>query len=277
MDILHPVPWSETLVPKIQPPAPTGGEPPLRYDPLRMILRQVGPFPNDTVLFGMGEDGYPVILEMNRPRAGALCLTADAHCGQYNLLRTALYSLTHLNHPDDVGFYVITKEDTWLYPLTQQEHCLGVEAPYRRSVDDLILHLVEVVDARRAGRRPGPNVLVILDDLGRILPHLEGEFQRDLQFLLRKGPAQGIWPLVYIHSADASRLWRDWISLAGTLLFGHLSDTRLAARLSIDDMPRAVSLPPGRAFGAFTGGRWLRFAIPAFFDEELAAWQGGLR
>ncbi|GAB4521770.1 MAG: hypothetical protein Fur0018_02630 [Anaerolineales bacterium] len=249
-----------------------GIEPPLRYDLLQMVLRQTGPFPHDTVVFGVGENGYPVILELNQPRAGALCVVADAHCGQYNLLRTVLYSLTRLNQPENVCFYAISAEDSWLYPLTQTPHCLGVEAPYRRSVDDLLLHLVDVVEARRAGRRPGPNVLVVLDNLGEILSHLEAEFQRDVHFLLCEGPAQGIWPLVYVASADGLRLWREWVVLMGTHVCGYLQDPHLAMRLSLDDTPRATALRPGREFGVFTGGRWLRFAIPAFFDDEISFW-----
>lgn len=237
-------------------------EPPLHYEYLNRLLYEAGPFPNPTALFGMGDDGFPVILELNNPAAGTLFLVADPMSGQHTLLQTILYSLTVLNHHLDAAFYALTTNLDWVDNLRAAPHCLGAEKPWRRSADALILHLVEVTDARRAGRMPGPEVILVLDDLPALLPRFDGEVHRDLQYLMAYGPSQGVWPLVHIPSTKISALKRTWLSRAGTLITGHIENQRLAQALSPDEAPRASWLRSGREFGAFIRGRWVRFIIP---------------
>ncbi len=242
--------------PPIQP------EPPLHYDYLNRLLYEAGPFPNPTALFGMGDDGFPVILELNNPAAGTLFLVADPMSGQRALMQAVLYSLTVLNHHLDAAFYALSTNLDWLDGLRETPHCLGVEKPWRRSADALILHLVEVTDARRAGRMPGPEVVLVLDDLPALLPRFDGEIHRDLQYLMAYGPSQGVWPLVHIPSTGIRSLKRAWLSRAGTLITGHIENQGLAQALSPDDAPRASWLRRGLEFGAFVKGRWVRFVIP---------------
>ncbi len=252
-------------------PDPTPAIPPLRYGLLERILAQAAPFPNDTLLFGMGEDGFPLILELNNPAAGSFALIGDADSGLRNLLRVVLYSLVYLNRPEDAAFYAIGQETRWLDDYSGYAHCLGVEHAYRRSADELILHLVSVCEARRAGRHPGPHVVLLLDDLGNLLPRLDAESQNDLHYLMRSGPAQGIWVMASVDSAHVTNLGHEWLSGMRTRILGHIADERLARKLDVDNLPRAAYLQPGREFGARVHRRWLRFAIPAFHDQELRA------
>ncbi len=237
-------------------------EPRLQYDYMTRLVYEAGPFPNPTALFGMGRDGFPVILELNNPAAGALFLVADPFSGQRPLIEAVLYSLTMLNHHLDAAFYVLSPDLDWLHGLRDAPHCLGAEKPWRRSADALILHLVEVTDARRAGRRPGPHVILVLDDLPALLPRFDDEIHRDLQYLLAYGPSQGIFPLVHIPSGEMHTLKRAWLGKAGTLITGHIENRLLAQALSPDDTPRASWLQQGREFGTFVRGRWVSFIIP---------------
>jgi len=252
-----------------RPPWPQPAEPPLRYGLLERILVEAAPFPNPTVVFGMEERGFPLILELNDPGAGAFALIGDPHSGLRNLMRAVLYSLVFLNPPEAAAFYAISPEPIWLEDFTGSAHCLGVERPYHRAADALLLHLVEVCEARRAGRRPGPHVLLLLDDLSSLLQHCEGETRRDLRHLMRCGPAQGIWPMARLVVHAAASLERGWLPLMRTRVLAHIADAGLACGLDADGVPRASHLHRGREFGTRMCGRWLRFAIPAFYDHEL--------
>ncbi len=249
-------------------------EPPLHYDYLNRLLYEAGPFPNPTALFGMGNDGFPVILELNNPAAGTLFLVADPLSGQRTLMQAALYSLTVLNHHLEAAFYALTTNLDWLDNLRAAPHCLGAEKPWRRSADALILHLVEVTDARRAGRMPGPAVILVLDDLPALLPHFDEEIHRDLQYLMAHGPSQGVWPLVHVPSTRIRSLKRAWLSRAGTLITGYIGNRGLAQALSPNGTLQASWLRRGREFGAFVKGRWIRFIIPVS-GYPFPAYRGG--
>ncbi|RMF41855.1 MAG: hypothetical protein D6755_12180 [Anaerolineae bacterium] len=252
-------------------PSPQPATPPLRYGMLERILAHAAPFPNDTLLFGMGEDGFPLILELNDPGAGTFALIGDRDSGLRNLMRVLLYSLVYLNAPEHAAFYAIGVETLWLDDYIGYAHCLGVERAYYHAARELILHLVSVCEARRAGRHPGPHVVLLLDDFRALLARFDGETQNDLRYLMQAGPAQGIWPIASIHSEDIGHLWYDWQTVWRTRILGHIADERIARKLDVDGLPRAAYLQPGREFGTRVQRRWLRFAIPAFYEHELRA------
>ncbi len=261
-------PPDSRLLPR-RPSLSRPAEPPLRYGLLERILTDAAPFPNPTVVFGMDENGFPLILELSDPAAGAFALIGGRRSGLRNLMRAVLYSLVFLNPPEQAAFYALSPEPGWLEDFSGYAHCLGIERPYRRAADALLLHLVEVCEARRAGRRPGPRVLLLLDGLAGLLARCDGETRRDLRYLMRRGPAQGIWPMARLSAGETPSLGADWLPLMRTRILAHIADEALARRLDADGAPRASGLHPGREFGTRLRGRWLRFAIPAFYDHEL--------
>ncbi len=168
------------------------------------LHRQWGPYPNPTVLWGMGQDGFPVILELNNPSAGPLfVLTEGTQIGNSQTLFTALIlSLGFLNDPDTVTFHLVTDRlHDWQW-VRRVPNFDGLSHPGETGL---------TVACQRA--EAADRYLVVFADGDEAMRSL---MKADL---LRTGPRYGFWPLVFC-SSHAFRHMAHTTSLRnGTLVW----------------------------------------------------------
>ena len=71
---------------------------------------------------------------------------------------------------------------------------------------------------------------LLVDDLAGV-EDTDADTRQALRFLLLRGPARRVWPLVAMDSADLGRL-HPWLDAYRTRILGHVADPRRAADLA---------------------------------------------
>ncbi len=197
-----------------------------------------GPFPYPTIMWGMGDDGYPVILELNDPSAGAFfCISFDEN--RHALMVALLLSLAYLNTPDVVTALVVTNTpERWAWARDMGIPNLGgIIYPDMRRLGRM------VINAYHDNR-----YLVIFSDGDQATAKLPLS-------LLRYGPANGIWPLAFCGPSTGLRLSTRSQPMRWTLIAGATSLNILPADLPL------TGLQPGQ-WCTRVHGRVVQFAVP---------------
>ncbi len=140
---------------------------------------EAGPFPNPTALWGLGDDRFPVILELNVSTAGAIVVMSDYHAWQKSLLTAVLLSIASQNDPSVVAIHVVTSTTPAWEWTDAVPHVAGMSRPG----DDGLLRALH--DAY-----VGNYYLVVFADGDRAAMTLPKK-------LLQEGPQIGLWPLVF--------------------------------------------------------------------------------
>ena len=188
-----------------------------------------GPFPNPTAVWGMGNDGFPVILELNDPEAGALVCISDAD--QHALMGAVLLSAAFLNSPAAVSAYVLTdRPDRWAWA-----HQVPILVGVSRPGDDGLQRALD--SAYRETR-----YLVVLADGDAAANALPSG-------LLQEGPSAGLWPLVFCSPQTGLALAARCSPLRWTAVVGamHPPDVTppIAARHPLLSILSGGDLQPG--------------------------------
>ncbi len=215
--------------------------PPL--DPHRWadIHRHWAPFPDPTVMWGMGDDGFPLILELSDPAAGAMVVMAEA--GRENLMTAVLLSLAWLNAPETAAAHVVTsRPDAWQW-AQRIPHLNGISSPADGGLQT----------ALRRAYQHNRYLLVLADgdDAARSLPAK----------LLAEGPANGLWPLVFCSPQVGLSITADLPAWAWTPIQGYMRRPAAGIAPSWLLLP-AASLRPGQAWATAIRKRIVRFRVP---------------
>jgi len=224
---------------------------------LAVSLSELGPLPREAMLLGLASDGLPVLLNLHDPYPGPLLIAADPGAGKTALLQLIAQALAHLHAPEDAQFGVITNyPDEWGH-LEDSPHCVGVFPTYHDAAVDFITSLSGWAHANKGEQQ---SVVLLIDDL-ESMNDLDFEVQQTLRWLLLRGPARRVWPLVTLNAERGAQV-DAWLDSFRTRIFGQIKDERAAASLA--DLPGTSfhHLQAGMQFALREGSAWLKFWIP---------------
>jgi len=91
---------------------------------------------------------------------------------------------------------------------------------------------------------------------------MDFEARQSLRWLLLRGPARRVWPIVTLNPAKLTEA-RPWMDFFHTRLFGRMQNAGDVARLANANVLLG-DLTPGSEFMMREGEDWLKFWIPAF-------------
>lgn len=220
-------------------------------------LAQLGPLPREALLLGLASDGLPVLLNLHASQPGPLLVAADPGGGKTALLKLIAGAAVLMHPPERVQFGVISNHpDEWEY-LAGVSHSVGVFPTYHDGAEDLLSSLSGWAHAYR-GR--GQAILLLIDDL-ESMNDLDFESQQTLRWLLLRGPAQRVWPIITLNTERLNQV-ESWLEAFRTRIFGCIRDERSAASLSGSPGPGLEGLQAGVQFALQEGADWLRFWIP---------------
>lgn len=181
------------------------------------VIHAFGTFPPCSVLFGVCEDGLPLMLNLKDPTAGSLLIEGDPRQGKTQVLKTVLTSAACLNQADHVNFCIISPNPDEMADLNKFPHCQGLTAPYERQASEIILELSTIAEQRRYGRERGPAIILAIDDLSALIgEHLDYEVLLHLRWLIARGPGSEIWTLATIPNHATPTLDPEIYSFFGT-------------------------------------------------------------
>lgn len=220
-------------------------------------LSELGPLPREALLLGLASDGLPVLLNLFDPHPGPLLVAADPGAGKTALLGLIAQAAVEMHSPAEVQFGVISNyPDEW-EPLRETEHCVGVFPTFHNAAIDFLSSLSGWAHANKGGQQ---SILLLIDDL-ESTEQIDFEARQTLRWLLLRGPARRVWPIVTLNAERASQA-EAWLEAFRTRIFGQIKQESAAHALTGMSGSSLPQLQAGLQFALREGEDWLKFWIP---------------
>jgi NACHT domain len=236
------------------PPQPMPAAPSLRD-----VLAEIGSLPREAMFLGIATDGLPVLLNLHNPHPGPVLLAGEAGSGKTAFIQTIAQSIAQTHRSDDVQYGVVTSyPDEW-DRVEESPHRVGIFPIGHNSTRDFIHSLATWAHANKNTHQC---VLLLIDDLESLVS-LELEAMQDFRWLLLRGPARRVWPIVTLNAARQEEVVA-WLENFRTRIFGHMANRHIAQALGADKTSALDLLVPHVQFSLRENDNWLRFWLPSF-------------
>lgn len=250
------------LLPEIEAAQLTAREqresPLLAWPTLSQTLADYLPLPSEALFLGVAEDRLPVLLNLMDPLPGPVLVAGDPGVGKTAFLQGVARGVEQVHEAQSVQYGVITRFPEEWAGLGNSPHCVDIFPVYKNAAQDFLASLVNWGHANRGDRQ---SVLLIIDDLASIM-NLDFEARQHLRWLLLRGPARRVWPIVTLNPAGLEQTL-PWLDSFHTRLFGRLANPRDAKTFAGQPLRALGELADGREFLLREGDNWLKFWIPS--------------
>jgi hypothetical protein len=231
---------------------------PVRTQPaLSDILAEYGTMPGEALFMGVATDGLPMLLNLHDSVPGPLLTIGDAGAGKTNLLQVIARAAGMMHQPSDLQFGVLTNHPEEWNALERIPNNVGVFPFYANSSEEFILSLTSWAHGNKSSAQ---SVLLLLDDL-EAATNLDFDARQNLRWLLLRGPARRVWPIVTLNPNRMDDL-QPWLDSFRTRIFGSMKDTYRISQLGGEDANIQL-LNAGSQFALREGDHWLRFWLPS--------------
>lgn len=237
--------------------------PPLRNKPvpaaptLSSVLAEIGSLPREALFLGVASDGLPVLLNLHDPIPGPLLVAGDAGTGQTTFLQTLAQGVQQTHRAENVQFGVITSHpDEWEQIETAPQR-VGIFPVAHNSTQEFIKSLASWA---HANNKASQSILLLIDDLEAVAK-LEPETLQNLRWLLLRGPARRVWPIITLNAERYGQVL-SWIPMFRTRIFGRIIKEHVAGALGNDPASALDRLEAGIQFSLRENGKWLKFWLP---------------
>jgi hypothetical protein len=233
---------------------------------LRAQLDEIGLFPPNALFLGVASDALPVLLNLHDPHPGPVLVVGDAGAGKTVFLQSLARSLILTHRAEDVQFGVITNyPDEWAV-IEVTPHHAGTFPVGHNSTHEFLQSLAAWAHANKNSRQC---FLLLLDDLESV-SSLSAEAVQHLRWLLLRGPARRVWPIVTMNAPRYGQVI-SWLPNFRTRIFGRVANGRIAEALTGTRNAGLDRLEPGQQFAlremslpvaSGENNNWLRFRLP---------------
>ncbi|HET9911851.1 MAG TPA: FtsK/SpoIIIE domain-containing protein [Anaerolineales bacterium] len=236
------------------PSEPTVGP----VETLSDVLAGIGSIPPEALFLGIASDGLPVLLNLHDPHPGPMLVAGDAGSGKTAFLRTIAHSIAQTHDPGNTQFGVITNyPDEW-ESVTAFPHHAGTFAVGHDNAQDFIQSVTSWAHSNKNTRQ---YMLLLVDDLESVAS-LGPQAVRDFRWLLLRGPARRVWPIVTLNAPRYGQVIL-WLQSFRTRFFGYIGNQRVAEALGGDKASVLTQLEAGTWFALREKENWLRFWLPS--------------
>jgi hypothetical protein len=197
---------------------------------LRDLLAELGPFPVEALFLGVASDHLPVLLNLHDPHPGPMLVAGDSGAGKTAFLQTIAQSVIHTHHATDVQFGVITNyPDEW-ESLEATPHRAGIFPVGQRGTQEFMKSLTSWAHSNKNTQQC---VLLLVDDLESVAS-LDLETVQNFRWLLLRGPARRVWPIVTLNAPRYGQVI-SWLHSFRTRVFGRVANPGVAEALGGDN------------------------------------------
>ena len=224
--------------------------------PISEVITGFGPMPAEALFLGVASDGLPVLLNLHDPIPGPILIVGDPGIGKTNLLHVIASAAGKMHQPQELQFGALTSHPEEWSGMENIPNNVGVFPFYHKSSEDFILSLASWAHGNKTSRQ---SVLLFLDDLEAV-NDLDFDARQYLRWLLLRGPARRVWPLVTLSSSRMDDV-SQWLEAFHTRVLGRITNPHHARQLDAGNAG-LDSLDIGTQFALREGNHWLRFWIP---------------
>jgi hypothetical protein len=225
------------------------------FPTLDEVLDQIDPVPGASLLFGVADDGLPILLNLNNPRPGPILILGDAGTGKTEFLQVAAAAAMRLHTPDQIQLAVLASQpEDWA--KYAGDHLFGI-APIRpREARDLFFRAAGWIQ----DHDPDQALVLMIDGLDAAA-RLDSQSQESLSWMLQNGPQSCLWPVVTLNSTLALDL-PEWLALFHSRIYGRVENAATSVQLTPIPGAALNTLFPGAQFSMREKTHWLRFWLP---------------
>jgi hypothetical protein len=229
-----------------------------RLPSLSKVLKDLTPLPRGALFLGVAEDRLPVLLNLGDPVPGPVLVAGDSGSGKTHLLQTIAQAVSQTHEADSLRFAVIAEQPAEWESLGQSPNCEGILSFNEPLTTN---YLASLVDWAHSNKNAEQYVLLLIDGLEGL--HADESLHQSLRWLLLRGPARRIWPIVTLKAARASAV-NQWLSAFRTRLCGYIAPDRdLTPLTGSAEGTSFDKLQAGSQFAMREGRFWLPFTLPA--------------
>jgi len=223
---------------------------------LKDVLAEYSPLPQSALFLGLAEDGLPVLLNLQDPAPGPLLIAGDRGSGKTALLKNIARAVDHIHSPIQVEYTVLTGHPVEWEGFDRSANCQGILSFQNR---DLIGYITTLVEWGHKNRNADQSLLLLLDGF-EAMTQFE-ELHQQLRWLLMRGPAHNIWPIVTLNAQPGEGI-NLWLEAFRTRLFGCIQNEKDVETLTGLRNFSFKDLLAGSQFAMHEGKTWLPFWIP---------------
>lgn len=224
---------------------------------LDQVLSEFGDMPSEAMFMGVASDGLPMLLNLHDAVPGPLLVMGDDGAGKTSLLQVIAQSAGMMHQPSNLQFGVVTNHPGEWNGVEKIPNNVGVFPLYATSSEEFILSLASWAHGNKTSPQ---SVLLLLDDL-EAATNLDFDARQNLRWLLLRGPARRVWPIVTLNPSRLESL-HPWLELFRTRIFGSIKDEGIANQLKVRNA-NLHTLNLGTEFTLREGDQWLRFWLPS--------------
>jgi hypothetical protein len=159
---------------------------------LKKVLDETGPFEENTLFIGLGDDGLPVLLDLENPVTGSIAFIGDQLAGKQPQLKVIAAAIEELHSPDRVKFAVITDNPIAWRDFKYSPNCLNVFSYYDANT---AAFLEGVTNWAAVNHQSGQSIVLLVENVDKSM-YLPANAKQNLLWLLRNGPENKVWPIV---------------------------------------------------------------------------------
>ncbi len=223
---------------------------------LRKVLRELMPLPKGALFLGVADDQLPVLLNLADPVPGPVLVAGDSGSGKTRLLQIVARAVAQTHDPDILRFAVIAEQPAEWESLSSSPNCEGILSFHEQLTTN---YLASLVNWGHSNKHSGEYVLLMIDGLEGL--HDDPTLHQSLRWLLLRGPARRIWPIVTVKATRASAV-NQWLPSFRTRLCGHIAPDRDLTPLTGPGEASFHGLVAGSQFAMREGKVWLPFWLP---------------
>lgn len=200
---------------------------------------------------------------------GSLLIVSDPGCGKSQMLHAILEACAQRNHPDQVAFYLVVHQPTQFADIGHLDQCRLVMQTYDKSLKDIILELVDLVEERRQHDTNGPAVLLAIDDLASALLHLDEHSITVFYWLIRQGPRSRVFTLATLSTRRLADLDLHFLEAFASRLVGTVTKPEHVKAIINGLVPQTWYVEGSHHFRLFCQSH----RLDSIFGEPLIAWR----
>lgn len=218
--------------------------------------------PPEALFLGIADDALPILLNLRNPVPGPLLVAADEGGGKTAFLQLVARGIAELHEPGDTQFGVITATPEEWEGFGEFPNCAGIFPVDQKRAENFILSLGEWAHANKSRR----SVVLLMDDLNQ-METFDHDAKDTLRWLLLRGPARHVWPILSVNSQKAFEVNTvPILDLFRTRIYGRINDPSHAEALTMANVDFST-LIRGSQFAIREGSQYIRFWIPRL-DEN---------
>jgi hypothetical protein len=223
---------------------------------LSSVLHDYTPLPHEALFLGVANDSLPVLLNLRDPVPGPVLIAGDPESGKTKLLQIIARAIDHRHNPENIRFAVITEEIRDWEGLDQSSNCEGILSFNQPLTTNYLDSLVEWAHNNKHDKQ---FILLLVDGMEALTA--DKEIHQIFRWLLLRGPARRIWPIVTLdaaHSLDVN----PWLESFRTRLCGHITSEKNIQLLTGSTSFIFRDLIAGSQFSMRESRDWLPFWLP---------------